>query len=157
MFTNLTNLKRFSRVSAIVTLVTLALAPAQAKASSRTETLEAIHRVENPRDVSRPGKYGELGAYQFRRSTWRMHTTMPFEKALDRAESEEVAVLHYEWLKRGLARNGVAQTPYNIALAWNAGLTSVIRGRSSRASHDYAQRVNNLAHDLQVNQLAVVP
>ena len=137
--------------------MTLVLAPVRVLASSRTETLEAIHRVENPRDLSRPGKFGELGAYQFRRGTWRMHTTLPFEKALDRAASEEVAVIHYEWLRRGLERNGVAQTPYNIALAWNAGLTSVIRGSTSRASHDYAHRVTNLATELRVNQLAVVP
>jgi hypothetical protein len=157
VFTNLQKLKRFSRLPAIVTLVTLSLAPAQVNASSRSETLEAIHRIENPRDLSRPGKYGELGAYQFRQGTWHMHTTLPFEKALDRTESEQIAVKHYEWLRRGLARNGVAQTPYNIALAWNAGLSSVVRGRTSRASHDYAQRVSNLATDLRVNQLAVAP
>ena len=125
--------------------------------ASRAETLDAIHRVENPLNSSRPGKFGELGAYQFRRGTWHMHTRLPFERALNRSASEEIAVLHYEWLVRGLARNGLPTTPYNIALAWNGGLSSVVKGRSSRAAHDYAQRVTNLVIDLKTNRLAVVP
>jgi hypothetical protein len=133
------------------------MAPAISRASSRAETLEAIHRVENPLDSSRPGKYGELGAYQFRRSTWSMHTSVPFERALERTVSEEVAIRHYEWLRRGLLRNGLPQTPYYIALAWNGGLSSVVRGRATSSTRDYAQRVSNLATDLKTNQLAVVP
>jgi hypothetical protein len=135
----------------------LALAPGQMRGSSRTETLEAIHRVENPLDLSRPGSHGELGAYQFRQGTWHMHTDLPFERALDRYDSEEVAVRHYEWLRRGLARNGLPQTPYYIALAWNGGLASVVRGRSSKSAHNYAERVSNLVVDLKANRVAVVP
>src|SRR2546430_6926225 len=37
---------------------------------TRQVTLEAIHNLENPRDLTRPGPRGELGAYQFRESTW---------------------------------------------------------------------------------------
>lgn len=135
----------------------LVLFPNFTSAASRSDTLDAIHRVENPLNSSRPGKFGELGAYQFRRSTWHMHTSQPFERALDRATSERIAVLHYEWLSRGLVRRGLPVTPYNVALAWNGGLTSTIRGRSSRAAHDYAQRVTNLVGDLSTNRLAVVP
>jgi hypothetical protein len=132
-------------------------ATAQASTASRAETLNAIHHVENPLNSTRPGKFGELGAYQFRRGTWRMHTDVPFERALDRVQSEEVAIRHYEWLRRGLARNGFPQTPYYIALAWNGGLSSVIRNRSSRAARDYAERVNNLVVDLKTNRLAIAP
>lgn len=130
---------------------------AHASSASRAETLDAIHRVENPLNSTRPGKFGELGPYQFRRGTWGMHTDVPFERALDRVQSEEVAIRHYEWLRRGLARNGFPQTPYYIALAWNGGLSSVIRNRSTRAARDYAERVNNLVVDLRTNRLAVVP
>ncbi len=69
---------------------------------ARATVLRAIHELENPRDLKRPGSRGELGAYQFRKETWRMHTSKDFHLALVRSESEYVAVLHYEWLKRGL-------------------------------------------------------
>ena len=128
--------------------------PVTAVASQRAQTLEAIRMVENPRDLTRPGKFGELGAYQFRRGTWRMHTKVPFERAIDRAASEEVALRHYEWIKRGLIRNGVPATPYNIALAWNSGLSAVIRGRSSAAAHNYAERVSNLVEEGAATQVA---
>lgn len=113
-------------------------------ANSRWATLEAIHQLENPRNLTRPGRHGELGAYQFRPSTWRMHTTTPFHRAIERPQSDIVAVKHYEWLKSGLERAGVGATPYNIALAWNGGLEAVIRGRAPRAAHAYAERAVNL-------------
>lgn len=111
----------------------------------RAAMLEAIHNLENPRNLTRPGRHGELGAYQFRATTWRMHTQAPFRQALDRATSDEVAVKHYEWLRRGLTAAGVPATSYNIALAWNAGLEGTIRGTAPRAAHYYAERAANLA------------
>jgi hypothetical protein len=116
-----------------------------AYASSRWATLEAIHKLENPRNLTKPGRHGELGAYQFRSSTWRMHTSVPFSRAIDRSTSDVVAVKHYEWLKRGLEAAGLPATPYNIALAWNGGLSAVISGRSPAIAHDYARRAVNLA------------
>ena len=123
----------------------LLVASATANASSRWATLEAIHQLENPRNLTRPGPKGELGAYQFRASTWRMHTTAPFHQALDRETSDAVAVRHYEWLKRGLERAGKPATAYNIALAWNGGLEGAIRGSAPRVAYDYANRAANLA------------
>lgn len=116
-----------------------------ALADTRWATLEAIHQLENPRNLTRPGKHGELGAYQFRPATWRLHTKIPFSQALKRDVSDQVAVLHYEWLKRGLERADVPATPYNIALAWNSGLDAVTLGRSPRVAHDYATRAATLA------------
>lgn len=121
----------------------------------RQEVLEAIHQVENPRDLRRPGRHGELGAYQFRPETWRMHTRAPFMSALERRESDAVAIRHYDWLERSLARRGVAPTTYNIALAWNAGLAAAARGRAPAAAHDYATRVNNLVQAALTERLAV--
>lgn len=118
---------------------------AGAAEQERAAVLEAIHQLENPRNLTRPGPRGELGAYQFRVSTWRMHTAEPFQRALERAVSDEVAIRHYEWLKRGLAAARRPVTPYMIALAWNGGLTAAIQGRAPRAAHDYASRAVNLA------------
>lgn len=113
--------------------------------SVRWATLEAIHHLENPTNVTRPGAYGELGAYQFRPTTWRMHTRVPFHRANDRSVSDVVAVKHYDWLKRGLEKAGMPATPYNIALAWNGGLSAVVAGTAPAVAHDYASRAANLA------------
>lgn len=127
----------------------------KAAANFRADTLQAINWVENPSNDPRPGKFGELGAYQFRAATWQMHTQRPFADAIKRQYSDEVAVLHYEWLKSSLAKAGVEPSPYNIALAWNAGLGAVVRGRAPAVSHDYAQRVTNLVTDLRSQAVAM--
>lgn len=114
-------------------------------AAERWATLEAIHQLENPRNLTRPGPRGELGAYQFRSATWRMHTSLPFQHALDRKVSDAIAVKHYEWLKRGLEKASVPPTPYMIALAWNGGLSGAISGKAPPVAHDYASRAANLA------------
>ncbi len=116
-----------------------------ALAPSRWATLEAIHQLENPANRTTPGSFGELGAYQFRESTWCMHTNIPFARALDRKISDQIAVIHYEWLKGRIAAAGLPATSYNIALAWNGGVDAVVRGRSPAVAHDYAERAANLA------------
>jgi hypothetical protein len=130
---------------ALAALVVGLLWAADARASSRWAILEAIHHLENPRNLSRPGRHGELGAYQFRASTWQQHTSVPFRQALNRAVSDIVAVKHYEHLKRMLEAAGLPGTPYNIALAWNGGINAAVSGTSPRIAHDYAQRAANLA------------
>jgi len=120
-------------------------AASSASASSRWATLEAIHKLENPQNSPKPGRFGELGAYQFRSSTWRMHTSIPFQQAIHRETSDAVAVMHYEWIKRSLEAARRPATPYNIALAWNGGISAAISGRAPRAARDYAQRASNLA------------
>ena len=123
-------------------------------AAERWETLQAIHWVENPHNSPKAGPCGELGAYQFRENTWRMHTQVPFKQAVNRSQSDEVAVRHYEWIKRGLVRAGLPVTPYNIALAWNGGLSATIRGRVPAATRNYAERVNNLAVQMSQARMA---
>ncbi len=124
-----------------------------AVACERWETLQAIHWVENPHDSLKPGPCGELGAYQFREGTWRMHTQVPFRQAIDRKHADAVAIRHYEWIKRGLVRAGLPVTPYHVALAWNGGLSATLRGRVSAATRNYAERVNNLATQLGEKRL----
>lgn len=115
-----------------------------AHADERAALLAAIHHLENPRNLTRPGAHGELGAYQFRPTTWQLHTTAPFTQALNRTMSDLVAEKHYEWIKRGLQRARVPATSYNIALAWNSGVAAVVNRRAPRAAHRYAQRAVNL-------------
>jgi hypothetical protein len=110
----------------------------------RNDVLLAIHQVENPTDTTLVGRRGELGPYQFRPVVWRKYTVKPFELAADAAEAQTVAEMHYDWIARGLARNGFEVSPYHIALAWNAGLQATVNSRTSRGSRHYAQRVANL-------------
>jgi hypothetical protein len=114
-------------------------------ASERWATLEAIHQLENPSNRVSPGALGELGPYQFRESTWRMHTTAPFSRALDRRDADAIAVKHYDWIKSELERRGAPVTPYNVALAWNGGIKAVFEGDPPSGAVDYATRASNLA------------
>ena len=59
--------------------------------------------------------------------------------------SDDVAIKHYEWLKRGLEGAGLPATPYYIALAWNGGLDAAVLGRAPAVARDYAERAANLA------------
>lgn len=120
-----------------------AFAPATG-AAERAETLRAINWVENPTNHARRGSKGELGPYQFRAQTWRLHTKRSFSLAVNREHADEIAVKHYEWLKRGLTEAGIEPTPFNIALAWNSGLGAVVRGQVPTVSYHYAERVVNL-------------
>jgi hypothetical protein len=104
-------------------------------------------RVVETQDQPHPprGKLGERGPYQFRRSTWRMHTSSSFDLAENREVANTIARRHYVWIEATLRANGIEPSPYNVALAWNAGVNAVIRRRAPAASHDYATRVLNVA------------
>ena len=141
----------------MVAAAALLFAPAASYAATRWETLEAIHCVENPKNSPLAGSFGELGAYQFRPTTWQMHSTRPFSEALDRQRSDEVAVRHYEWIKAALERAGIEPTVYNIALAWNAGIASVVNRRVPASSRDYASRVTNIATQLRARLVVNSP
>jgi len=151
-------LRLVSTFARILGLIAVGVAVSSiSNAASRWATLEAIHQLENPRDSTRPGRFGELGAYQFRRSTWRMHTREPFRLALDRGVADRVAVLHYEWIRDTLARRGLAVNSYTIALAWNGGIEAVAARRPPVAARDYAERALTLAEQYDRNAVAVDP
>lgn len=108
--------------------------------------LRGIRIVETQDQLHPPrGKLGERGPYQFRRSTWRMHTSSSFALAENREVSNTVAKRHYAWIEEQLASRGVDTNPYNVALAWNAGVNAVIRGSAPAVARDYARRVINIA------------
>jgi hypothetical protein len=127
-------------------LITIVAFTTGARADDRWETLRAINWVENPTNHTRMGRFGELGPYQFRAATWRMHTRKPFSLATQREAADEVAVLHYEWIKTKLEEAGVDATTFNIAMAWNTGVSNVINGHAPSVSYNYAERVVNLVH-----------
>jgi hypothetical protein len=133
--------KLLTQMLLLVFVLTLS---SKAWADDRWETLRAINWVENPTNHTRMGRFGELGPYQFRPGTWRMHTRKPFQMAIQREAADEVAVKHYEWIKRNLEKAGVDASPFNIAMAWNTGVDNVITGHAPSVSYNYAERVVNL-------------
>ncbi len=102
------------------------------------------------------GRFGERGAYQFRRATWRLHTRASFDLAHNRAVANSVAHRHYLWIISRLDENGIPATPYNIACAWNAGAGNVARGTLSRAAREYGESVSNLTLEALRRQLPSV-
>lgn len=133
-------------ITQILLLVFVLTFTIKATADDRWETLRAINWVENPTNHTRTGRFGELGPYQFRPTTWRMHSKRPFSQAIQREAADEVAVMHYEWIKQELEKAGVDASPFNIAMAWNSGVSNVINGRVPGVAYNYAERVTNLVH-----------
>lgn len=141
-------------VAWILAMLAALLGCSRILASERWETLQAINWVENPSNSPKAGPGGELGPYQFRPATWRMYTRKPFALALERQHSDDIAVRHYEWIKRSLLSSGFEPTPFFIALAWNAGIGQVINGRAPASAYQYASQVNNLVGVLKARQIA---
>lgn len=132
------------RLTQIFLLVSVLAFTIKAGADDRWETLRAINWVENPTNHTKMGRFGELGPYQFRPNTWRMHTKRPFSQATQREAADEVAIVHYEWIKKNLENAGVDASPFNIAMAWNSGVNNVLKGRVPNVTYNYAERVTNL-------------
>jgi hypothetical protein len=132
----------------LILFVTSCLLTNPLSASERWVTLKAINWVENPFNKPKAGPNGELGPYQFRANTWRAYTQKPFTLALEQKHSDDVAIQHYEWIKRSLQNSGIEPTIFYIALAWNAGLDKVVKGRAPMSAYRYATQVNNLAAEL---------
>jgi hypothetical protein len=117
--------------------------------ASTNAVLRGIRIVETQDQLHPPrGKLGERGPYQFRRSTWRMHTSSSFDLAENREVANTVAKRHYAWIEAQLRSNGIEASTYNVALAWNAGVNAVIRGNAPAVANDYASRVLNIAATL---------
>jgi len=144
-----------NRLTQILLLVSLLAFTIKGSADDRWETLRAINWVENPSNHTKMGRFGELGPYQFRPTTWRMHTTRPFSQATQREAADEVAVKHYEWIKTNLERAGVHASPFNIAMAWNSGVTNVLKGRVPNVTYNYAERVTNLVETFKQRAASV--
>ena len=96
-------------------------------------------------DIRRPcakiGALGERSAWQISPHVWSAYSRSPFMRAsYDAKLGLTVATAHLHWLHLALERYGLAATPYNLALAWNAGLSATLSGKVPAGAHDYAAR-----------------
>ncbi len=138
---------------ALLLLVWVVAAMSAAADSQEDAFLGATRLRESNNQDWMTGSFGERGSYQFRRSTWRLHTRASFDLAYNREVADAVAHRHYDWLLKMLGQSGVPATPYNIACAWNGGAGSVARGTVSRAAREYGECVSNLTAEFLRRQV----
>jgi hypothetical protein len=118
------------------------------------KVLDALHAVENPHNLVRPGKHGELGPVQFTRATWEETTTLPFTPITVWANSTEVGLKRLRYIEMTLRAHHVTPTAFRIAVAWKFGLADALQNERppTAAEFEYADRVANLAGDPVVAQ-----
>ena len=120
--------------------------PATAAATDHIKMLECIAQLETGtvnmrRPCAKIGAKGERSAWQISPAVWRVYCASPFPRASSDAKlGLTVAVAHLHWLRLALERAGTPATPYNLALAWNAGLSAALSGKVPAGAHDYAAR-----------------
>ncbi len=98
-------------------------------AATDAQIIQALEMTEA--SYGQIGRAGEITPSQLSPATVHDHGTDPMN--------------NLRWLKKQLARKGIAVVPFNIALCWNAGLTAATTGRAPTSSYRYACRmVDNL-------------
>lgn len=110
----------------------------------------ALAMVETPNGVpAKPGPHGETGR-------WQLTPAVRHDRKLDlqlrgnnAPTDEQLATEHVRWLILSLEVRGVDATDFNIALAWNAGLSQACSGRAPEASYDFARRVSATIEEIE--------
>lgn len=101
----------------------------------------ALAQVETPHGVpDKPGPAGETGRWQLTPAVRRDRGAELRERG-EAVTDEALAIAQVLWLERELAGRGVDPLPFNIALAWNCGLTRTVRGQAPERSYGFATRV----------------
>lgn len=117
--------------------------------------LSAIALVESGNDDNAIGRHGERSRYQITATVWRQHEKRwPFGAATNPIVAKRVASRHLRWF----VRNGIPETPWEMAYAWNCGRTATLRRilgvRQSAAGSRYAWRVERTYNDLLAKRKA---
>lgn len=129
-----------ARLIFIFLVLTVAASAAQFNVSKFVRSNRQIEKWDG-----RDGRHGERGPWQFLRVTWRQHMPgVPFTQARREGPARVCAERHVDWLRRSLRAAGREDTPFMVALSWNAGLEATLAGRAPASSYDYAERVVNL-------------
>lgn len=106
--------------------------------------LWALAMVETPHGVpTEPGPFGETGRWQLVPAV-RSDRTRELVARGERVSERSLAAAQVRWIERTLTAEGVDPLPFNIALAWNAGLHQATRGRAPVSAYHFAARVVNL-------------
>ena len=106
--------------------------------------LAAIAGAEGWHPGQLPGRHGERGPWQITPAVWRKYSRT-IQATASMAEQRRVATAHLKATLLDLWRHSLPETPYWVALVWNAGMTGAVIGAPAE-SRDYAQRASNLYH-----------
>ena len=118
-------------------------APAESVASNRL--LAAIAAVETGNRDDAIGPHGEVSRYGIKPANWQLITDQPLSRASDPKFAHQVALAWLWALKYDLERDGVAVSPYTLALAWRFGPSSaVLRSFLPKSDKSYGVRVERL-------------
>jgi len=124
-------------------VIFLALVLSVCAAVDMPRYLNATRLVENNHGLD--GAHQERGAYGIRPATWRQHMgDLPFALARQERWGRECARRHVAWLQRELEAAGIDPNAFNVALAYNAGLQTVLESRAPERAYQHATRVRNL-------------
>ncbi len=126
-----------AKSAAVIFVLAAALPSALAASSDRL--LAAISQVESGDRDDAVGRRGERSRYQLSERVWLHFSSLPFSRGDDPGFSRDVALAYLGWIEAQLRLHRRPATPYEMALAWNAGVAGS-RRPSSRA-RDYAERV----------------
>lgn len=111
----------------------------------------ALALVETPHGVpARPGPAGETGRWQLTPAV-RADRGGELRARGERVTDEAIARAQVRWLAEQLQAAGVDPVPFNVALAWNAGLTRVRESTVPVVAYDFAGRVRNLVETKTTN------
>lgn len=104
----------------------------------------ALAAVETPHGVpALPGPAGETGRWQLTPAV-RRDRGADLRARGEAVTDEAVAAEQVRWLMRELKAAGVDPLPFNVALAWNCGLSRTLSGKAPERSFDFAGRVTHL-------------
>lgn len=121
--------------------------------------LTALALVESGGNDNAIGRHGERSRYQITQTVWResmgpesfIHATTQPKRA------KECTIRRLNWLRK----NGVLETPIDLAYAWNCGLRGYRKarpgGKITNAGFDYAQRVERTYNELLAKQRRRTP
>lgn len=142
-------LKTIACLAVVVSFGMLGAVQAEAAPMDREAFLKAVAEVETGGNTRAVGRLGERGLYQFNRPTWKRYTKRSFLDAHDPVIAHDIAVQHFIWLHARLTANGREPTDYQMAVAWNGGLSRALSGKFPRSTRDYARRVSTLANNIR--------
>jgi|LakMenEpi03Aug12_release.lakeMendotaPanAssembly.Ray.scaffolds.fasta_scaffold191638_3 hypothetical protein len=105
--------------------------------------VQAIEMAENS-PWNSPG-----GALQFKESTWKEETKLPYSYAQKPVIARKIARERLMKHAAALERLGIKPTAYLLGSAWNKGFTGALRLRKANQKCKYGERVHNIFESLQ--------
>lgn len=106
--------------------------------------LQAVALVETGGDARKVGRAGERGAYQMIPAVVEAQGGYGTREAEKEVRKRERILMHA----------GVEPLPFNVYLAWNAGVGAVLRGEVPVVTYQRAVRVQDLMERLKAEEAA---